>query len=269
VGLQIAGPDDANANGPVIDIGSADEIGAVAINQPEGVDLVAVRLWHLTAGDRPVRIDLRELTSPWPVDHVRVFGPSRGVLPADTILAWQPGLYRLDLLIDPGDSIRSLVLVVRQGQQAPERPDLPAAPTPPLDVALLRRLPDNAMIWAFSSLLTGWSRDVAADGCRVGDIWRATDQDDRCHPIPLGRPVAVGVNLPGGQAVASIRLSELDPLPGPVESTRRTTVDGRAGVAMVEVPSPGLHDGIYRLEVITAVGRSLRWFVEVGPDLFG
>jgi hypothetical protein len=189
-------------------------------------------------------------------------------MPADTILAWKPGLYRLDLLVDPVDRIRSLLLVVTQGA-GPATAGSSPAPTEPLDVALLRRLPEAATIWAFGSVLSGWSRDVAPDRCRVAEIWRATDVDDPCHPIPLGRPVALGVNLPGLQAVSSIRLSEVDPLPGPVESVERTTVDGRAGVALVEGASPGLDDGIYRLDVVTTIGRTLHWYVEVGPDPLG
>jgi hypothetical protein len=256
--------------GPVIELGTTDALGAFAVNAPEDAHLAAVRLWRFTVGGEPRRVELRELDAPWRADHFRVFGPRRGGLPRGDLAAWEPGLYRLDLLIDPVDRIRSLLLVVRPGASA-TAPGGDAAPraTEPLDVELLRRLPDAAVVWAFGSVLSGWSRDDAAGGCRVADIWRASGVDEPCHPIPLGRPVAVGVNLPGGQAVASIRLSELDPLPGPVETTRRTTVDGRTGVAMVEVPSPGLHDGLYRLEVTTAVGRSLRWFVEVGPDPYG
>jgi hypothetical protein len=256
--------------GPVIELGTTGALGAFAINSPDDARLAAVRLWRFNVGGKPDRVELRELDPPWSVDHFRVFGPRSRGQPAGTVAAWDPGLYRLDLLVDPVDRIRSLLLVVRSGDSEPPGGGTNAPrPTEPLDVDLLHRLPDAATVWSFGSVLTGWSRAVAGDECRVGDIWRATAQDDRCHPIPLGRPVAVGVNLPGGQAVASIRLSELDPLPGPVESTRRTTVNGRPGVAMVEVPSPGLHDGIYSLEVITAVGRSLRWFVEVGPDLLG
>ena len=253
--------------GPVIELGTTDALGAFAVNTPEDAHLAAVRLWRFTGGGEPRRVELRELDAPWQADHFRVFGPRRGGLPKGDVGAWEPGLYRLDLLIDPVDRVRSLLLVVRPGASATD-PGGDTAPraTAPLDVELLRRLPDAAVVWAFGSVLSGWSRDDAAGACRVADIWRATAVGDPCHPIPLGRPVAVGVNLPGGQAVASIRLSELDPLPGPVETTRRTTVDGRTGVAMVEVPSPGLHDGLYRLEITTAVGRSLRWFVEVGPD---
>jgi hypothetical protein len=251
--------------GPVIDLGSSDDLGAFAVNSPADVELAAVRLWRFNVGGKPDRVELRELAPPWPAEHFRVFGPRDGPVSTDSVPAWQPGLYRLDLLVDPVDRIRSLLLVVRPGVEPTSSGRLEPTPTQPLDVELLKRLPEAATIWSFGTVLTGWSRDVSAGGCLVSEIWRASN-DDPCRPIPLGRPLAVGVNLPSRQSVTSIRLSEVDPLPGPVDSVARTSVDGRGGVALVEVRPPGLHDGIYRLDVVTSVGRSLRWYVEVGPD---
>jgi hypothetical protein len=255
--------------GPAIELGSSGRLGAFAVNTPRDVELAAVRLWRFTVGGEPERIELRELARPWPARHFRAFAP-RGPSAPGVVPAWRPGIYRLDLLIDPLDRVRSLILIVTPEPGEPFEADVEPAPSQPLNVTLLRRLPDKATLWAFGSVLTGWSRDDGPETCGVAEIWRAAkDVDAPCHPIPLGRPVALGVNLPGRDSVASIRLSELDPLPGPVASIERTTVDGRAGVALVEVSSPGLTDGIYRLDVVTAAGRALRWYVEVGPDPLG
>jgi hypothetical protein len=240
--------------GPVIEIGRRAS-SALAVNAPRDVDLLRSPVALIGGDGRSAR------DSTMPADRYVRAAPTWML--ADTIL--RERLYRLDLLVDGrlcGASCSSSPRAVRRRRVV-------AGATEPLDVALLRRLPEAATIWAFGSVLSGWSRDVAPDRCRVAEIWRATDVDDPCHPIPLGRPVALGVNLPGPQAVSSIRLSEVDPLPGPVESVERTTVDGRVGVALVEVASPGLDDGIYRLDVVTTIGRTLHWYVEVGPDPLG
>jgi hypothetical protein len=274
-GIRFVGPDDgfvaprpsAGApvvvGGPVIELGSSEELAALAINRPADVDLAAVRLWRFSDGGSPVRIELAELDPPWPVDHFRVFGRRGAAVPPGTLPGWEPGLYRLDLLIDPVDRIRTLLLVVRPGiDQLVDPTAAPGVPEP--DLRLLQRLPDAATIWSYGTLLTGWSRPVAPNDCRVAEIWRAVDIDDPCHPIAVGRSTTVGVNLPAGRIVTSIAIRQVDPLPGPVAAQVSTWVDGRAGLALIHVPPPGLPDGIYRLDVGTSDGNTLHWYLEAG-----
>jgi hypothetical protein len=127
----------------------------------------------------------------------------------------------------------------------------------------LRLLPRTANLWAVGGYLSGWYRDTAQPGCAVADIWQA-DARDGCWPVPLGPTDAVGVNLIG-DAVTSIGLRLVDPLPGPAGITSQLDVDGQAGLAFVRAPAGGLADGIYRLDVGTSEGLRLIWYLEVGP----
>jgi hypothetical protein len=249
--------------GPVIELGSSEDLAAIAINRPSDVRLAAVRMWRFSDGGSPVRIELVELDAPWPAAHFRVFGRRGASVPPGALPGWEPGLYRLDLLIDPVDRIRTLLLVVRPGiDQLVDPTAAPGVPEP--DLRLLQRLPDAATIWSYGTLLTGWSRPVAPNDCRVAELWRAVDVDDPCHPIPVGRSTTVGVNLPARRIVTSIAIRQVDPLPGPIDGHVSTWVDGRAGLAMIHVPPPGLPDGIYRLDVGTSDGTTLHWYLEAG-----
>jgi hypothetical protein len=257
-GAQEATP---TIGGPVIDLGSSDDLTAIGINHPAGVDLVAVRLWRFRDGDEPERIQLTEQPTPWPRAEMRVFVVRDARLPKGQVLRWRPGLYRLDLLADPADRIRSLVLNVQAGQIA-----LPPEPGgvehDAVDVGLLRRLPTAATFWSYGTYLSGWADRDPVGHCRVAELWRAWKLGDVCHPIPVGRPLALGVNLPVGTAVSEIRLREIDPLPGHVAVVERTDVANRPGLAYVGLEAGVLGDGIYELAVETAAG-DLRWYVEV------
>jgi hypothetical protein len=250
--------------GPVIELGSADEVTVLGINRPADTDLAAVRLWRFNDGGRPQRIAIRELASPWRGAPFAVFARRAPGLGSGAVPVWEPGLYRLDILIDPVDRIRSLLLVVRPGAGPPPGPPDAPAESPALDLRLLQRLPDAAVIWSFDRILTGWASGLAPADCRVADIWRAVDPGEACHPIPVGRPTAVGVNLPQDRIVTSISIREVDPLPGPVDAAVTTATEGRSGLALVHLPSPGLPDGVYRLDVTTENGGEYRWYIEAG-----
>ena len=254
--------------GPVIDLGSADELAVLGINAPASTAIVAVRLWRFADGGQPERVELTELAAPWPVEHFRVFGLRAPGLADGSVLAWQPGLYRLDLLVDPADRIRSLMLTVRpgtDGAEAEAAADAPEDSVEPLDPRLLARLPEQANLWAYGWLLTGWARPSADATCRVAELWRALEARDRCRPLPIGATSAIGVNLPDPLTVDSIRFVAVDPLPGAVDLESPAPLIGRGGLAMIEAPEHGFPDGIYRLDVRLAGGRVLHWYVEVSP----
>jgi hypothetical protein len=239
----------------------------LGLNVPTGTTIASVRLWRFSDGGQPRRVELTELAAPWPVDHFRVFGVRRPGLAGGTVLAWEPGLYRLDLLVDPADRIRSLMLTVGRGVDPPDTlaVDPPAEPVAALDEHLLRRLPDQANLWAFGRLLTGWARPSAAGTCRVAEMWRAIETGDRCRPLPIGSTSAIGVNLPATMSVESIRLVAVDPLPGALDLESPAPLRGGPGLAMIEAPSDGFPDGIYRLDVRLVTGRTMHWYVEVSP----
>jgi hypothetical protein len=247
--------------GPVIELGSSDDLTAIGINHPADVDLVAVRLWRFRDGGEPERVQLTEQPAPWRRGEMRVFVVRDARLPRGQVLRWRPGLYRLDLLVDPADRIRSLVLNVRAGQIA-----LPPEPGTidhdGIDVAILRRLPAAATFWSYGTYLSGWAGREPVGHCRVAELWRGWKLGDACHPIPVGRPQALGVNLPAGTTVSDLKLREIDPLPGQVAVVERTDVANRPGLAYVGRESGVFSDGIYELAVGTAAG-DLRWYVEV------
>jgi hypothetical protein len=160
------------------------------------------------------------------------------------------------------------MLTVRAGAagagETEARGDEPSRSTQSFQPSTLRMLPEAANLWSSGRILSGWHRETADATCRVAEIWRATDPDESCWPVPLGRTAAVGVNLPA-DVVTSIDLLGIDPLPGPVVAGSRLDVDGLAGRALVRAPLGGLPDGIYRLDVGLGSGTRLTWYLEVGP----
>jgi hypothetical protein len=254
--------------GPVADLGPADRVTALALNRPIGFEFGAVRLWRFPGEGQPERIELAELAPPWPVAHVRVFGISPPGTPSGTVLPWRPGLYRLDLLVEPVDRIRMVMLIVRDtdAEMARGGADRAEDGEGALESELLLRLPAAATLWAFGPILTGWARASEAGDCRVADMWLARKDGDPCRPQPIGGPSAIGVNLPEDDPVVSIGLTEIDPLPGALALRARMAVEGRPGLALVEAPAGGFADGIYRLDVRLADGHGLAWYVEIGPE---
>lgn len=258
------------ASGPVVDLGPADDLDALVISGPAGAGLDTIRLWRFDDDGRPERQDLARLASPWPDSAAWTVGLRAPGAPAGGVAAWQPGLYRLDLLVAPAGDIRMVMLAVRAGGE-PGSP-VALAPTdrePVADdafrAALLRRLPPAANLWTVGDILTGWARPPAAGNCRVAEIWQARGPEQGCWPVPIGPTTALGVNLPAGQRVARIELAQVDPLPGPVALSTQIGIGGRAGVAALETPADGLADGIYRMTVAVVGGGVEHWYVEVGP----
>lgn len=267
-------PDPATASGPpivsgpVVDLGTTDDLDAFAIVYPRATTLATVRVWQFLDGASPRRVDIDDMPSPWAVDHVTVLARRHPGMDAGRVLAWDPGLYRLDLLAEPEDVVRSVMLTVRAGASSAggtaSRDAEPTRTTQSFRPSTLRMLPEAANLWSSGRILSGWRRDDVDATCRVAEIWRATDPDGSCWPVPLGRTAAVGVNLQD-EVVTAIRLLGIDPLPGPVDAEARLQVDGLPGRAMVRAPAGGLPDGIFRLDVELESGTSRTWYLEVGP----
>lgn len=259
------------ASGPVVDIGPADDLDVIVISGPPGAALGTIRLWRFDEVGRPARQDLARLAPPWagaPAWAVGLRAP--GAAPGQ-VAAWQPGLYRLDLLVEPAGTIRMVMLSARAirdggGGVARRAGDTDRVPVDAFGASILTRLPQAATLWTVGAILTGWARPPAAGDCRVAQMWRARGPEADCWPVPIGPTSALGVNLPDGQQVSTIELAQVDPLPGPVALQGLVGVGGRPGVAALETPAGGLADGIYRMTVAVVDGGDEHWYVEVGPD---
>jgi hypothetical protein len=268
--VGLADPVDV-ASGPVVDVGAASDLDAIVISGPRGATLETIRLWRFDDGGRPERLDLARLAPPWPDTPAWAVGLRSPGAPPGRIAAWQPGLYRLDLLVEPAGHIRMVMLSVRAdgdgtGHVALRPGDTDRETVNVFGVSILRRLPSAANLWTVGEILTGWARPPTAGDCRVAQIWRARGPEAGCWPVPIGPTSALGVNLPAGQRVARIELAQVDPLPGPVALQTQIGVGGRPGLAALETPAGGLADGIYRMTVAVVGGADEHWYVEVGPD---
>jgi hypothetical protein len=270
--VGLAEPTDI-ASGPVVDIGPADDLDVIVISGPPDAALDTIRLWRFDDVGRPERLDLARLAPPWPGAPAWAIGLRAPGAPPDQVAAWQPGLYRLDLLVEPAGSIRMVMLSARGdrdgggGEGVARLPtDTDRVPSDAFGPSILRRLPGAANLWTVGEILTGWARPPAAGDCRVAQIWQARGPEEGCWPVPIGPASALGVNLPDGQRVSTIELAQVDPLPGPVGLHSQVGVGGRPGVAALEAPTDGLADGIYRMTVAVVGGGDEHWYLEVGPN---
>jgi hypothetical protein len=268
--VGLAEPTDI-ASGPVVDIGPADDLDVIVISGPPGAALDTIRLWRFDDVGRPERLDLARLTSPWPDTPAWAIGlRAPGAAPGH-VAGWQPGLYRLDLLVEPAGTIRMVMLSARADRDGGDGVaglpgDADRVPVEAFGPSILRRLPGAANLWTVGEILTGWARPPAAGDCRVAQIWQARGPEEGCWPVPIGPASALGVNLPDGQQVAEIELAQVDPLPGQIALKSQIGVGGRPGVAALETPAGGLADGIYRMKVALVGGGVDHWYVEVGPN---
>ena len=266
---------DTIVSGPVAAIGRSGPVLSLGLSHPADAEVLSARLWSL-GGPSPARIELRRMASPWTGAHAVVLA-RQGPDGVGSVLPWEPGLYRLDLLIGPARVARSVMITVDGG--AAHRPAVSPAPSPdPAATGVpsaapdraeavdgfLDVLPEGVSLWTAGQVLTGWNRGPAATTCTILDLWGAMGPTDACWPVPIGDVTALGVDLEGA-TIRTIELVRLDPLPGAIESVGRTGARGRAGLAFVLAPDGGLPDGIYRLDVGLTTGPTRSWYVEVGP----
>jgi hypothetical protein len=252
------------SSGPVVDLGPADALDVVMLSGPPGSEVREMRLWWFEPGAVPVRMDLDRPRSPWGAATAWPIALRGGDVADDIVGAWQPGLYRLDLLVGPEPRVRMVMASVGDPTADVATLDDPRAPAP-FRLPVLDFLPDAANVWTYGGLLAGWARSSSRADCAVADIWQAADPQDECWAIPIGRTSALGVNL-RNERVESIRMIQVDPLPASIDGRVDVGIDRRTGLAAVWAPSGSLPDGIYAIHAEIAGGRSFHWYAEVGPD---
>jgi hypothetical protein len=252
------------SSGPVVDLGPADALDVVMLSGPAGSDIREMRLWWFEPGAAPVRMELDRPPSPWGDATAWPIGLRGDGVADDVVGAWQPGLYRLDLLVGPEPRVRMVMVSVGRPTSAAATLLDPRAPEP-FRLPVLDFLPDAASVWTYGGLLAGWARSSSRADCAVADIWQAADPQDECWAIPIGRTSALGVNL-RNERVESIRMVQVDPLPASVDGRVDIGIDRRTGLAAAWAPGGSLADGIYAIHAEVAGGRSFHWYAEVGPD---
>ncbi len=235
-------------SGPVVDLGTTDDLDAFAIVHPRDTTLAT------SACGSSSTEHLRAASTSTTCRHRGRWTTSRSWRAACP--AWtrggcspgSPGLYRLDLLIEPEDVVRSVMLTVRTGASGAggtaSRDGEPTRTTQSFQPSTLRMLPEAANLWSSGRILSGWRRAEADATCARG---RDLARDGSRWIVLAGPPRADGRRRrqPPSEVVTSIGLLGIDPLPGPVDADARLAVDGLPGRAIVRAPMGGLPDGIY------------------------
>jgi hypothetical protein len=253
------------SSGPVVDLGPADALDVVMLSGPPDSDVHEMRLWWFEPGAAPVRMELDRPRSPWGATTAWPIALRGEDVTDDVVGAWQPGLYRLDLLVGPEPRVRMVMVTVGEPRAGGAVALLDPRAPEPFRLPVLDFLPDAASVWTYGGLLAGWARSSSRADCAVADIWQAPDPKDECWAIPIGRTSALGVNL-RDERVDSIRMVQVDPLPASIDGRVDIGVDRRTGLAAAWAPSGSLADGIYAIHAEIAGGRSFHWYAEVGPD---
>lgn len=256
-------------SGRPIGLGGSDNLVVLGLNNPADIAVTAMRLWRYD-GTVVRRVPIAVLPSPWPTPHFHVIAlPSNDS--SDDLGPWLPGVYRLDLLTDPGAAIRSIVLVIDppgapvasggSGSPVPsvrstERPALPDPSAAPGLLSLFR--PDGIV-----ELFPATDTAEAEPSCSLAALWRGEtgEPGSRCAPIPVGGLMAIAADVGAGD-VRSVDLRELDPVnaavsldvaaPGPASGAFVTRADGRP-----------FDDGFYELTVVAEGGRTWHWYLDV------
>lgn len=108
-----------------IDVPHGNHLLLIGVNTPVGFSLDDVRLTRNLADGRVEVVPIVRPPSPWP-SHFNVIAVDDGYGTSRTAF-WTPGLYRLDLVVDPGTIERSIEIRIegRPISVAPNRPEAP------------------------------------------------------------------------------------------------------------------------------------------------
>ena len=261
--------------GQLIDVGAADLLMVLGLNTPSESRILDARLWQFPSAGPPVRIALRELPPPWPVDTFHVYGLlSPGDADPYVVAGWTPGVYRMDLLVDPGAEIRRIGLLVRHavadqvpsGQTTPE-PAIGAATPAPDDEPVT--LSQNQLV--FGNLGGTWlAMDLPpSQRCGLMELWLA--ESDRpngpCSAIATSDVSLVGVDVGPDRPIERLAIERIDPVASPIDVVDRTELaDGASGGRIIQTTDGRpLAEGTYRLVATLADGPEMGWYFRVLP----
>lgn len=267
----------------LIDIGTTDLLMVLGLDTPADTRVLDARLWRFPVDGAPVRMSLLELPPPWPVNYFHVYGLRAAADDEpDLVAAWTPGVYRLDLLVDPGAQIRRIGLLVRPplGFDPTTAPQASAEPSVPqkgvLDPALLA--PKTI---SFGSPDGPSERRDLPDSSRCGlaDLWLA--ERDRpngpCWSIVVAEASVAAVDLGAGPIVEELAIEQIDPVRraiSVVDVTDRLRLPEPAGPAaggpsgrIIETANRlSLAEGTYRLVASLADGTERGWYFRIAPN---
>jgi hypothetical protein len=264
--------------GQLIDVGAADLLMVLGLNTPSESRILDARLWRFPSEGPPVRRALRELPPPWPVNTFHVYGL---LSPNDAdpyvVASWAPGVYRLDLLVDPGAEIRRIGLLVREavdGQVPPPR----TTPEPALGAT---SAPDDVTVTLRESQLvfggvggTWLAMDLPpSQRCGLMELWLA--ESDRpngpCSSITTSDVSLVGVNVGPDRPIQGLAIERVDPVAASIDVVDRTgPTDGASGGRIVQTTDGRpLAEGTYRLVATLAGGSEMGWYFRVLPAAGG
>jgi hypothetical protein len=267
----------------LIDVGAADLLMVVGLNTPAGSRVLDARLWRFPDRGAAVRIPIRELPPPWPVDTFHVYGIRVADDPdPDLVASWSPGVYRLDLLVDPGVEIHRIGLVVRapvgSRPAAPRPTPKPtnargsSAPVVGIDPGVL---PPGTIAFGRSD---GRYLEMDAAGsqrCGLAEIWLA--ERDRpggpCGAIVVAELTTAAVGLGPKRIVAALRIDEIDPVQASIAVVDLTDVAEPSGAAGSTARPTGrivstadgrpLAEGTYRLVASLTDGSEQGWYFRI------
>jgi hypothetical protein len=253
----------------LVDVGAADLLVVVSVNTPAGTRVLDARLWWFPMSGPPTRMSIRELQPPWPVNTFHVYGLR---VPGDDspnlVARWAPGVYRLDVLADPGAEIRRIGILVRPaaGPTGVPTPTESATALPSTAAVALRSPVENRVAFAGpgDAVVT---RDTAGQGsCGLVELWLA--ESDRpggpCSPLTVTDVSVAAVDLGPGRPIVSLSIEQLDPEMAAVAVVDRT--EGSSGGRVVATADGWpLAEGTYRLVATVADGEELIWYFRIPP----
>lgn len=259
----------------LIDVGSADLLMVLGLNTPSESRILDARLWQFPSAGPPVRRALRELPPPWPVNTFHVYGL---LSPNDAdpyvVASWAPGVYRLDLLVDPGAEIRRIGLLVREavvGQAPPAR-------TTPEPALVATSAPDDATLALGESQLvlgnaggTWLAMDLPpSQRCGLIELWLAEIDrpDGPCSSMGTSDVNLAGVDLGPDRSVERLAIERVDPVAASIDVVDRTGPAEAASGGRVVQTADGrlLAEGTYRLVATLADGSEMGWYFRVLPS---
>ncbi len=256
----------------LVDVGAADLLMVLGLNTPTGTRVLDARLWWFPKGGPAVRMALRELPPPWPVDTFHVYGlrvADDG--DPDLVASWAPGVYRLDLLVDPGAEIRRIGLLVRPAADpmAPDRPSpspTVALPTePPHGVDLGLSVESQIVIGRLGGPWVVRDPPPQQD-CGLMELWLAERErpGGPCWSIATSDVSVAAVDLGAGRAIERLSIEEIDPVAKAIDVVDRTE-GASGGRIIVTADGRSLDEGTYRLVATMDDGSELGWYFRVLP----